>query len=86
MKLITENGFKVYEDKIKRGNVSGMNNDGTNRKGTWRFYCDYDNCNKFIKVKWGGGYGCITAETGQVSDIRNESWYCDKHAVVQRLE
>ncbi len=85
MKVITDNGFKVYDDGTIR-NSSGMNNDGTTKKDTWRFYCDYgDNCTKFIKVKFGGGYGCITSETGQVCDIRNQVWFCTKHAIVERL-
>lgn len=84
MKVLSDDGFKVYNDGTIR-NASGMNNDVTNKRGTWRFYCDYDNCKFFIKVKWGGEYGCITAETGQQCDIRNQVWYCEKHAVVERL-
>ena len=57
----------------------GFNKDGTNKKGKFRFYCNHKNCKKYIMVKWGGGYASVIDEDGDMCDIRNQCWYCEKH-------
>jgi len=43
-----------------------------------RLYCQRDGCDKYIKGEEGYN-GHFVAETGQVADLRNQSWYCKKH-------
>ena len=44
-----------------------------------RLYCQHDNCKQYIKGTEGYNGG-FTAETGQFADLRNQSWYCEKHS------
>ncbi len=62
-----------------RKNYSGFNKDGEHKKGKWRLYCDQSDCEEYIIVKWGGGYGCVVDNDGNHCDIRNQCWWCDKH-------
>lgn len=43
-----------------------------------RLYCSHSNCKQYIKGIEGYN-GRFHAETGQIADLRNQTWLCDKH-------
>ncbi len=69
---------------MKRKNDSGFNKDGTHKKRKFRLYCNEENCFEYIVVKWGGGYGCVISNNGDMGDIRNQCFICEKHKKVKK--
>lgn len=43
-----------------------------------RLYCHHPKCSQYIKGVEGYN-GRFIAETGQMADLRNQSWECEKH-------
>jgi hypothetical protein len=44
-----------------------------------RLYCEYGNCNKYIKGTEGYN-GRFVSEDGDVADLRNQCWFCEEHS------
>lgn len=79
------NGFNIYES-TKAEMEQYCHPEPTDRHGnpylkSFRLYCNHEGCTKYIKGKYGGGYGGFIAETGQDCDLRNQCWFCDRHSI-----
>ena len=74
---MSKGGFKVYIDNTKK-DYKEPERKSEDEILSVRLYCQSEGCKKYIKGKVGYNGG-FTAETGQFCDLRNQSWFCEKH-------
>ena len=65
----TKKGYDNYKEPIQKF---------VNQQVKIRMYCAEDGCYTYIKGILGCN-GAFTAETGQMADLRNQIWECNKH-------